>query len=188
MLHRVLLALLVLAPAAARADAIMPFDGACFPGARRGISNHAEACIPIECQSDADCGDGARCQTLCTCRAEREFRGEGRVIYPEPVTRVVEVGFCDPDGRCAEGDRSDRRQCEPVDDTPAFDRASHRWTGQPHVASSGEGEGEDDDDAPPGEASPTGGSCAGCAVPRARTAGGIGLLLVLLGLAATRRR
>lgn len=188
MTRRLLFALLLVLPAAARADAIMPFDGACFPGSRRGISNHAEACIPLECQADADCGEGARCQTLCTCRAEREFRGEGRVIYPEPVTRVVEIGFCDAAGACAEGEVSERRQCEPTADTPAFDRGTHRWTGQPHVASvTGEG-GGGDEDAPPGEASPAGGSCAGCAVPRGRSAGAVGLLAGLLGLGAIRRR
>jgi uncharacterized protein (TIGR03382 family) len=128
-------ALLLLAlPTFAHADAIMPFDGECPPGSEIGISNHAEACIPKQCESDGDCGSGASCATLCVCRAEREFTSDGRVVYPEPVRRVVEVSLCSDDGACAEGDVASRKQCEPDDDTPAWDRASHRWTAQPHRA------------------------------------------------------
>jgi len=178
--HR-LCAFLVCALAAtpvASADAIMPFDGECFPGSRRAISNHAEACIPNECASDDDCGDDAHCETLCVCRAERTFTNDGRVVYAEPRTEVVEVGLCDAQGACAEGDVAERRQCEPDADTPAFDRERHRWTGETHVASSG--------------GSPSGGSCAGCAVPAdaplGTPAAGLVALLGLLGWRLSRRR
>lgn len=193
--HRVLLALVLLAPASASADAIMPFDGDCFPGSRRGISNHAEACIPIVCESDGECGEGARCRTLCTCSAEREFRSNGRIVYPEPVRRVVEIGFCDAAGACAEGTVGSRRQCEPTADTPAFDRAAHRWTGQTHVASADRTDDEEEEEleaeeeeSGPGEASPSGGACAGCAVPRSRAPSALVLAVAGLALLARRRR
>lgn len=171
--HR-LAAFLVCALAAApvaSADAITLYDGECFPGSRMGVSNHSGACIPIACQSDADCGDGAHCEALCVCRAERTFEYDGRVMLDEPVTRVVEVGLCDAQGACAEGDVAERRQCEPDEDTPAFDREQHRWTGEPHVAS---------------------GSCASCSVPSDAPLGtpavGLIALLGLLGWRLSRRR
>jgi len=148
MWHRLVLLILLTVPAYASADAIMPFEGECFPGSRRGMSNHAEACIPIVCEQDAACGEGASCVTLCVCRAEREFTSNGRVVYDEPRREVVEVGLCDEQGACAEGDTAERRQCEPNLDTPAFDRDAHRWTGQSHPSGAG-----------------VSGACGGCAVP-----------------------
>ncbi len=189
--HRVLLALVLLAPASASADAIMPFDGECFPGSRRGISNHAEACIPIVCESDGDCGEGARCQTLCTCSAERQFQSDGRIVYPEPVTRVVEIGFCDAAGACAEGTVGSRKQCEPTASTPAFDGSTHRWTGRTHEGGGLFGGGDDDegeDESSPGEATPSGGACAGCAVPRGGAPGALVLALAGVALVSRRRR
>lgn len=196
MSHRLLVALLLLAPATASADAIMRFDGECFPGSRRGIEHHSEACIPIACQGDGECGDGARCETLCVCRAEREFRSNGRVVYPEPRRMVVEVGLCDASGACAEGDVSSRRQCEPTEDTPAFDRRMHRWTRQPHVASSplrdilGGGDDHTDPPASSTEAPSTEeeGSGGGCAVGGSRASGSVALALLGLALARIRRR
>lgn len=154
--HGLLALFLSLAPAAASADVIMPFDGECFPGSQRGIQQHRRACIPLECEADVDCGEGAACETLCTCRAPRTSRSNGRIVYEEPRTEVVEVGFCDRSGGCAEGAVSSRRQCEPVDPTPAYDRERHRWTGESHVPS----------ESAQGQTSPSGGACAGCAVPR----------------------
>ncbi|HJK93380.1 MAG TPA: hypothetical protein RMH85_18115 [Polyangiaceae bacterium LLY-WYZ-15_(1-7)] len=159
------LALVLGAGSQASADAIMTFEGACPPGTEKGIAHHAEACIPRTCTSDSDCGSGASCQELCVCRAPREFRGEGRIVYDEPVTRVVEVGFCDAAGACPEGERGTRRQCEPDEDTPAWNRAGHSWSGQPH---------------------PDSGLCA---AGGAREAGGTALaLLGAGGLLAWRRR
>ena len=143
-------------PAAAEADVILPFVGDCPPGARLGIASHAEACIPQTCTEDVDCDDGAFCQTLCTCMAEREVRDNGRLVLPEPMLVVMEVGLCDAAGECAEGTVSQRRQCEPVEQTPAFDRSSHRWTGEPHPQS----------------------SCLGCATSSQR--GGVGALLAVM--------
>lgn len=137
------LAALLLVPASASADAIIPFEGDCPPGSDKGIIGHAEGCIPRQCESDGDCGMGASCQRLCVCRAEREVHGNGRVFYDEPRMIEVEVGVCDGSGACAEGEASHRSQCEPDSETPAFDPRTHRWTGQPHE-----------------------GGCAGCAVPR----------------------
>ncbi len=119
----------------ARADAIVPFEGECPPGLQRAIVGHAEACAPIGCEDDRACGPGASCQSLCVCRAEREFTSDGRVMYPQPIRRVVEVGLCDAAGRCAEGDVAHRKQCEPNDATAAFDRARHAWTGRPYEPS-----------------------------------------------------
>jgi hypothetical protein len=150
--------LLLVVPVLAHADAIIPFEGECPPGSAIGISNHAEACIPKQCESDGDCGSGATCVTLCVCRAEREFTSDGRVVYPEPVRRVVEIGLCAADGTCVEGDVSSRKQCEPEDDTPAWDRASHRWTAQPHRST----------------------GCAGCDA----SGGGVGVVLALGAIAA----
>ncbi|MBX3268778.1 MAG: hypothetical protein KF729_00870 [Sandaracinaceae bacterium] len=172
-------------PCAARADAIMPFDGECFPGSRRGISGHAEACIPIACASDAECGDGARCATLCVCRAEREVQ-EHR-FEPEPVRRVVEIGLCDGSGGCAEGEVASRRQCEPVEDTPAFDRTSRRWTAVSHPG--GAGARRDGTGGAPREGpGANGGSCAGCAVPARQGGGPLALGFAgAVGLVARRR-
>jgi len=155
----------------ASADAVMPFDGECFPGSRRGVHNHSEACIPIACESDGDCGDDAHCETLCVCRAERTFTNDGRVVFDEPRTEVVEIGLCDAQGACREGDVAERRQCEPDEDTPAFDRERHRWTRESHVAT---------------------GSCASCAVPAGAPVGtpmaALVAVLALLGWRRTRRR
>lgn len=127
--------LLCVLPALARADAIMPFEGECPPGSGRGIRNHAEACIPTACAGDRDCGEGASCVALFECWADRDFY-DGR--RPEPLgTRPTVIGLCDAEHRCAEGECRERRQCEPTGDTPAWDRAGHRWTGETHVAPSG---------------------------------------------------
>jgi MYXO-CTERM domain-containing protein len=108
----------------------------------------------------------------------------------------VEIGFCDTAGACAEGTVGSRRQCEPIADTPAFDRATHRWTGRTHEGrglfgggdeSEGEGESESESESSPGEASPSGGACAGCAVPRGGAPGAI-VLVALAGLALHARR
>jgi uncharacterized protein (TIGR03382 family) len=152
------LLLVLLVPALAYADAIMPFEGECPPGSEIGVSNHSEACIPKRCEDDGACGAGATCVTLCTCRAEREFTSDGRIVYPEPVRREVEVSLCSPEGACAEGTVSSRKQCEPEDDTPAWDRAAHRWTAQPHRST----------------------GCAGCDA----SGGGAGLALAFLALVA----
>lgn len=127
--------LLILPAAVAQADAIMPFDGECPPGLRVGVRNHSEACIPRTCVADTDCGAGASCVTLCTCRAPREFRSRGRRLLPEPVTEVVEVGLCDASGACDEGEVAERKQCEPDAATPAFDPRRHVWTGESHPTS-----------------------------------------------------
>ena len=149
----------------AAADAIMPFEGECPPGLELGISGHAEACIPIDCGAGRSCPLGSSCQTLCVCRAEREFTNDGRVVYDEPRRMVVEVGLCDASGACAEGDAAERRQCEPNGATPAFDRPAHRWTGEPHE-----------------------GGCAGCAVPGPRPGAPLGVAAVLALIAFMRRR
>lgn len=151
----------------AAADAIMPYEGECPPGLELGITGHAEACIPIQCGAGRSCPSGSRCQTLCVCRAEREFTGDGRVVYDEPRRAVVEVGLCDASGACAEGEVAQRRQCEPSGATEAFDRGTHRWTGEPY----------------------TGGGCAGCAVPGPRPGAplGIAALLALLAIVRSRR-
>lgn len=128
---------ILLLASTARADAISPFDGECPPGSQKGVVSHSEACIPLACQSDAQCGAGASCQTICVCNAERELTSDGRVVYPEPIRRVVEVGPCDVRGQCVEGEAAQRKQCEPNEATDAFDRMSHRWTGRPYVHASG---------------------------------------------------
>lgn len=150
--------------AVAAADAIMPFEGECPPGLERGIRDHSEACIPLVCGDGRRCPMGSSCQTLCVCRAEREFTNDGRVVYDEPRRMVVEVGLCDASGACDEGDVGVRRQCEPGSATPAFDPRAHRWTGEPHT-----------------------GGCAGCAVPGPR-ASAPPAFIVLLALLALRRR
>ncbi|UJR82385.1 hypothetical protein [Sandaracinus amylolyticus] len=119
----------------AHADAIMPFDGECPPGLREGISGHAEACIPIACSSDAECGSDAACRDVHECFAPREFTSDGRVVYETPVVRDVVVGACRADRTCAEGECRSRRQCEPTDDTPAWDPRMRRWTGETHRGS-----------------------------------------------------
>jgi len=126
----VFLVLVALAPSTAFADAIMPFEGECPPGTRRGISGHAESCIPIVCTSDAQCGSDAECVTLCICMAPRPDYGSGRVEVVDPPIVDTEIGFCTPAGGCAEGRADERRQCEPESSTPAF--ANHRWTGESH--------------------------------------------------------
>lgn len=164
-MRRALLVFLMMAwPAAVRADAIMPFEGECPPGTERGIQNHSEACIPMACEDDGDCGSGASCVTYCVCMADREFTNDGRVVYAEPRIMNVQVGLCRDGRECAEGEATDRRQCEPDDETPAFDSAGHRWTGEPH---------------------PNAG-CAGCAIPRSR--GAVPLSLLGLALLLWRRR
>ncbi|MCB9598727.1 MAG: hypothetical protein H6719_38785 [Sandaracinaceae bacterium] len=113
------------------------------------------------------------------------------MVYAEPRREVVEIGLCNAQGACAEGDVSERRQCEPIEDSTAFDRARHRWTGQPHAVvepTPEQAPDDGEDDHPPGETSPSGGSCAGCAVP-AGSPSGLGLLAAAgaLGLWLTRR-
>ncbi|WP_157068925.1 MYXO-CTERM sorting domain-containing protein [Sandaracinus amylolyticus] len=116
----------------ARADAIIPFEGECPPGLRIGVSGHAESCVPIACSSDAECGRGAACREVHECFAPRRFTSDGRVIYDTPVMREVVVGSCGGDRTCAEGECRTRRQCEPTDDTPAWDPRMRRWTGETH--------------------------------------------------------
>jgi hypothetical protein len=128
---RVIVALLCLAPALARADSIEPFEGECPPGSGRGLRHHAEVCIPTACGGDRDCGEGARCVPVFECWADRPEES-GREVPATPRLVPTVVATCDADRRCAEGDCRERRQCEPTDDTPAWNRAEHRWTGRPH--------------------------------------------------------
>lgn len=120
-------------PGVARADAIMPYDGACPPGLELGISGHAEACIPRVCTSDAQCGSGAACRALHECWAEREVPHQ-RLAGTE--RRTIVVGACDAQRRCADADATcrTRRRCEPTESTPAWDPATRRWTGVSHPA------------------------------------------------------
>lgn len=132
-MRAILVAVLVLGVASvASADAIMPYEGECPPGLEKQIVSHSEACVPIDCTSGTSCPSGSSCQTLCVCRADREFTSDGRVIYSEPQHRVVEVGFCDDSGACAEGEVAERRECEPDGATDSFDPAEHRWTRAPY--------------------------------------------------------
>jgi hypothetical protein len=131
---RVIVALLCLVPALARADAIEPFEGACPPGSGRGIRHHAEVCVPAACAGDRDCGEGAGCVAVFECWADRPEE-DGRVVLPTPRLVPTVIGVCDAERRCAEGDCRERRQCEPTEDTPAWDRAEHRWTRRPHEGS-----------------------------------------------------
>jgi hypothetical protein len=133
---RLFVALLCLLPALASADEIPPFEGECPPGSGRGIRDHAEACVPSACAGDGDCGEGARCVAVFECWAERAEE-EAPVVRPTPRLVPMVVGACDAERRCAEGACRERRQCEPSADTPAWDRAAHRWTGEPHVGPSG---------------------------------------------------
>ncbi|MGE0787713.1 MAG: hypothetical protein AB7S26_18705 [Sandaracinaceae bacterium] len=153
-----------LSPALACADAIEPFDGECPPGTDRGIEHHSEACIPRSCEDDGACGSGASCNTLCTCRAMRTLHSDGRVAYDPPREMEVEIALCRPDGTCADGQVASRKQCEPDDETPAFDRERHRWTRVSHP-----------------------GGCAGCAVPRG-SRGGAGVVGLALAVALWRAR
>ena len=120
----------------ARADAIMPFEGGCPPGLRIGISGHAERCLPITCASDGECGRGAVCREVHECFAPRPYHGNGRVYIEEPELRDTVVGACAADRSCAEGTCRTRRQCEPTGATPAWDRGTRRWTGEPHQSAS----------------------------------------------------
>ncbi len=125
-------ALALLVPTAARADAILPFEGECPPGLDRGIQGHAEGCFPRVCESDAQCGDGAACREVHECWAEREVSNER--LEGTHRAQIV-VGACEG-GRCAEADATcaTRRQCEPTGSTPAWDATERRWTGEAHVA------------------------------------------------------
>lgn len=136
LLPRVLPALVLMAgvggASPARADAILPFEGDCPPGLRRGIVNHAEACVPTECGGVGTCPRGSECRELGECWAPRTFEFDGRVRLREPETRDVVVGRCDAMGRCTEGTCRTRRRCEPVGATPAWDPVRREWTRQPH--------------------------------------------------------
>jgi hypothetical protein len=125
---------LVLTSSVARADAIVPFEGACPPGLRLGESGHAEVCQPMACTTDADCGERAACRPIAECWAPREVSPSDGRVANDMVMRDVVIGLCAADGTCREGQCSTRRQCEPVASTEAWDPAGHRWTGQPYHA------------------------------------------------------
>jgi hypothetical protein len=139
-MRSLLLALLVVGPialpATAHADAIMPFDGACPPGLERAIRNHAEVCSPAACRTGRDCPEGSSCETLFECWAERTVSG-GRRADEEAHVAEIPIGPCAEGRHCGEGVCRERRQCEPTEATPAWNRSERRWTREAYVASSG---------------------------------------------------
>jgi hypothetical protein len=130
---RRVVALLVLLPGAAHADAIMPIDGDCPPGLEKTIRDHAEACVPRSCEDG--CGWGADCNTVPKCFATRPVPVH-RFSQETRPARIV-VGLCDAERRCADEDARcrDVRQCEPDDPTPAWNARTHEWTGARHESS-----------------------------------------------------
>lgn len=127
---------LFFAPRAAHADAIMPFDGACPPGLERAVRDHAEVCSPAVCRSGHDCPEGASCESLFQCWAERPVTS-GRLADEAPHVVEMPIGPCAEGHHCSEGVCRERRQCEPTESTAAWDRRERRWTREAYVASSG---------------------------------------------------
>lgn len=127
---------LSLAPLAARADAIMPFDGECPPGLEHAVRDHAEVCSPAACRTSHDCPRGSSCEVLFQCWAERPV-ASGRLADAEPRKVEMPVGPCAEGHHCSEGVCRERRQCEPTEATAAWDRRERRWTREAYVASCG---------------------------------------------------
>ncbi len=108
---RIALLLVLVTPTLVAADAIMPLPSGttCAAGSEIGISNHAEACIPINCTEADNCPDGSSCVVLCTCQAERErYQRDG-----SRYTAVEEIGRCNASEECDDGDVARRSECQP---------------------------------------------------------------------------
>lgn len=119
-----------LAASVARADAIGISTGSCPPGLRHGVVHHSDACTPIDCTTDADCGEGAACHEIVECMVEETRQTlDGRVVLAEPVRVWIAHGLCDAAHACADGRCQSRHQCEPTSASAAWDPAGQRWTG-----------------------------------------------------------
>jgi len=117
-------------PRLAAADAIGISTGFCPPGLDHRPQQHADACTPRACTSDAECGEGAACHEIAECWTQQASNSiNGRVLLPEPIMVDVVLGLCRPDHSCTVGTCSTRRQCEPTSSSAAWDPAQQRWTG-----------------------------------------------------------
>lgn len=101
MRHLVLIiAALLTAPAAARADAVGPPPDNCVAGSRGETCHGGPFCDPDECVNDASCKDGKKCAALKVCAVEIDCRG-GWSKTPAPRTNVK--GYCGAGGTCSSG-------------------------------------------------------------------------------------
>lgn len=103
--------LLALAPAAARADVVGPPPESCPAGSSPQSSHAGPLCVPMaECTSSAMCMDGAACAPVSQCI---ETRGCGGLRPPDSGPCTVEhvVGPCGAGDTCTTGVCRSRRVC-----------------------------------------------------------------------------
>ncbi|MBZ0117178.1 MAG: hypothetical protein K8H88_09300, partial [Sandaracinaceae bacterium] len=88
--------LLLLAPAIARADAVLAPPEDCPDGATGTTGHLGTYCEPAPCRSDNDCETGTHCAPASLCTREVEL--EGVTIRGSITTRVVvAIGACNED-------------------------------------------------------------------------------------------
>ena len=112
-----LLALALLLPCPAFADAIGPPPDTCPPGAVGESSHEGAWCQPSTCSTDGHCPDGSKCREgvgLCVSQQEVPCGG----LYPpelEPcTTTLIEAhGSCTTDSDCTRGTCQTAPRCVP---------------------------------------------------------------------------
>lgn len=186
-------AVLVLLPAAARADAVPDLpEPHCDEGYVVAHGHGGPYCTRPSCNTTSDCPDGLLCTPRRCLRAVRVPGCSGGAKEPpDPCAGIEDLGPCSSDVVCPEGAWCSAGTCLPPDEHAAYVAGLPAATEPEPEAATGptasETETSDATEHTPPPVAPSGGGCCGSRGARASAAAALAPLVAALVLARRRR-
>lgn len=101
----------LVAPRAARADAVMPPPKDCPTGARGQTSHNGPWCAPTTCAADKDCPSGEICREQALCVSTETVPSQSGWSWGKPISLSTAHATCDKGAACAKGTCETARRC-----------------------------------------------------------------------------